>query len=113
MNQNDKKICVVGLGYIGLPTAALLVNRGYDMHGIDVIQSTIDTINSENIHIVEPGLDNILAVEPNVEDLTEFDIVEHNDFLEQADVITFLVGHQEFKELDIKSNLDFCGVLNG
>lgn len=57
MNQNNKKICVIGLGYIGLPTAALLANRGYDVHGVDVVQSTVDTINKGNIHIVEPGLD--------------------------------------------------------
>ena len=56
MNQS-KKICVIGLGYIGLPTAALLANRGYDVHGVDVVQSTVDTINDGNIHIVEPGLD--------------------------------------------------------
>lgn len=52
-----KKICVVGLGYIGLPTAALLANRGYDIHGVDVVQSTVDTINNGEIHIVEPELD--------------------------------------------------------
>jgi UDP-N-acetyl-D-mannosaminuronic acid dehydrogenase len=52
-----KKICVVGLGYIGLPTAALLANRGYEVHGVDVVQTTIDTINRGEIHIVEPELD--------------------------------------------------------
>jgi len=56
MNQS-KKICVIGLGYIGLPTAALLANRGYKVYGVDVVQSTIDTINNGDIHIVEPGLD--------------------------------------------------------
>ena len=56
MNQN-KKICVIGLGYIGLPTAALLANRGYEVHGVDVVQSTVDTINRGEIHIVEPELD--------------------------------------------------------
>ncbi|MGJ0308757.1 UDP-N-acetyl-D-mannosamine dehydrogenase [Aliarcobacter cryaerophilus] len=56
MNQN-KKICVIGLGYIGLPTAALLANRGYDVHGVDVVKSTLDTINQGKIHIVEPELD--------------------------------------------------------
>lgn len=53
----DKKICVIGLGYIGLPTAALLANRGYQIHGVDVVQSTVDTINRGQIHIVEPDLD--------------------------------------------------------
>jgi UDP-N-acetyl-D-mannosaminuronic acid dehydrogenase len=52
-----KKVCVIGLGYIGLPTAALLANRGYAVHGTDVVQETVDTINRGEIHIVEPELD--------------------------------------------------------
>ena len=52
-----QKVCVVGLGYIGLPTAALLANKGYKVHGVDVVQSTVDTINQGKIHIVEPELD--------------------------------------------------------
>ena len=52
-----KKICVIGLGYIGLPTASLLANKGYDVHGVDVVQSTVDIINRGEIHIVEPELD--------------------------------------------------------
>jgi len=55
--NNYKKVCVVGLGYIGLPTAALLANRGYEVYGVDVVQSTVDTINRGEIHIVEPELD--------------------------------------------------------
>lgn len=53
----NKKICVIGLGYIGLPTASLLANRGYQIHGVDVVQSTVDIINRGEIHIVEPDLD--------------------------------------------------------
>lgn len=53
----NKKICVIGLGYIGLPTSALLANRGFEVHGVDVMQSVVDTINQGNIHIVEPELD--------------------------------------------------------
>ncbi|KLD99973.1 UDP-N-acetyl-D-mannosamine dehydrogenase [Aliarcobacter butzleri L350] len=56
MNMN-KKVCVIGLGYIGLPTAALLANKGYEVHGVDVVQSTVDTINRGEIHIIEPELD--------------------------------------------------------
>ena len=55
-----KDICVVGLGYIGLPTAALLANNGYNVHGVDVVQSTVDTINQGKIHIVEPGLEDFV-----------------------------------------------------
>ena len=51
------KICVIGLGYIGLPTAALLANKGYEVHGVDVVESTVETINRGEIHIVEPELD--------------------------------------------------------
>ena len=55
-----KDICVIGLGYIGLPTAALLANNGYNVHGVDVIQATVDTINQGKIHIVEPGLEDFV-----------------------------------------------------
>ena len=51
------KICVMGLGYIGLPTAALLANKGFEVEGVDINESIVKTINDGNIHIVEPGLD--------------------------------------------------------
>jgi len=47
----------MGMGYIGLPTAALLANRDYQVHGVDINQHTIDIINRGEIHIVEPELD--------------------------------------------------------
>lgn len=46
----------MGLGYIGLPTAALLASKGYKIHGVDVVQSVVNTINQGKIHIVEQGL---------------------------------------------------------
>lgn len=52
-----KNICVIGLGYIGLPTASLLATKGYTVHGVDVSQKVVDTINQGKIHIVEPDLD--------------------------------------------------------
>ncbi|HIP13444.1 MAG TPA: UDP-N-acetyl-D-mannosamine dehydrogenase [Arcobacter sp.] len=63
--MQDKKICVIGLGYIGLPTAALLANRGYDVHGVDVVQSTVDIINRGETHIVEPELDTFVKAAVN------------------------------------------------
>ncbi|MCF7914820.1 MAG: UDP-N-acetyl-D-mannosamine dehydrogenase [Spirochaetaceae bacterium] len=57
MNNSIKDICVLGLGYIGLPSAALLANRGYRVYGVDVVENVVDTINEGNIHIVEPDLD--------------------------------------------------------
>jgi UDP-N-acetyl-D-mannosaminuronic acid dehydrogenase len=48
---------VVGLGYIGLPTAALLADRGYQVRGVDTRRDVVDTINRGEIHIHEPDLD--------------------------------------------------------
>jgi UDP-N-acetyl-D-mannosaminuronic acid dehydrogenase len=55
--MKNKKICILGLGYIGLPTAALLANNGYIVHGVDILEDTVDIINKGEIHIVEPNLD--------------------------------------------------------
>jgi len=50
-------VCVIGLGYIGLPTAALLATNGYDVVGVDLSGHAVETINQGKIHIVEPDLD--------------------------------------------------------
>jgi UDP-N-acetyl-D-mannosaminuronic acid dehydrogenase len=52
-----RRICVVGLGYTGLPTAAVLASRGYEVHGVEVKPKAVETINSGRAHIVEPDLD--------------------------------------------------------
>lgn len=52
-----KKICVFGLGYIGLPTASILATKGYSVLGVDVNSDVVETINRGKIHIVEPDLD--------------------------------------------------------
>lgn len=57
MSIPAKTVCVIGLGYIGLPTAALLAGKGYQVIGIDVNPKTVETINKGQIHIVEPDLD--------------------------------------------------------
>lgn len=53
----NKKVCVVGLGYIGLPTASFLGAKGYRVTGVDAAPHVVDTINRGEIHIVEPDLD--------------------------------------------------------
>lgn len=55
--MSKKTVCVVGLGYIGLPTAALLASNGYHVVGVDLNAHAVDTINQGRIHIVEPDLD--------------------------------------------------------
>ena len=51
------EIVVVGLGYIGLPTAALIASNKIRVHGVDINPEVVGTINKGEIHIVEPELD--------------------------------------------------------
>lgn len=53
-------VSVIGLGYIGLPTAAMFAAYGKNVTGVDVNQETVDTINRGEVHIVEPDLDAIV-----------------------------------------------------
>lgn len=63
MMENSGKIDAVfmGLGYIGLPTAAFAASKGLNILGVDINQSVVDTINEGKIHIIEPGLEEIVA----------------------------------------------------
>ncbi|MGH6619399.1 MAG: nucleotide sugar dehydrogenase, partial [Alphaproteobacteria bacterium] len=53
----NRTVCVVGLGYIGLPTASFLGTKGYRVIGVDAQAHVVETINRGEIHIVEPDLD--------------------------------------------------------
>ncbi len=55
--KNFSKISVIGLGYIGLPTAAIFASRKVKVIGVDVNAKTVEIINKGEIHIVEPDLD--------------------------------------------------------
>ncbi len=52
---------MMGLGYIGLPTAALIASQGTRVHGVDINQQVVDTINAGKIHIVEPSLEKTVS----------------------------------------------------
>lgn len=54
-----KKISVLGLGYIGLPTACMLANNGFEVLGVDIDEEIINKLNSERLHIEEPELEKI------------------------------------------------------
>ena len=58
--EKNLSVVMVGLGYIGLPTAALIASRGLHVTGVDVHQHVVDTINKGQIHIVEPDLDGLV-----------------------------------------------------
>jgi len=58
--ENKPSVVMMGLGYIGLPTAALIASRGLKVTGVDIHQRVVDTINKGEIHIVEPDLDGLV-----------------------------------------------------
>lgn len=57
MKYNFKSLCVIGLGYIGLPTAATFASNGLKVTGVDVNPHAVNMINQGKVHIVEPDLD--------------------------------------------------------
>jgi UDP-N-acetyl-D-mannosaminuronic acid dehydrogenase len=56
----DHQVAVIGLGYIGLPTAALLASYGWSVCGVDVSQKVVDTVNAGGVHIEERDLDKLV-----------------------------------------------------
>lgn len=51
-----KKMCVVGLGYIGLPTAVMFADHGFNVLGVDINEEAVNQLNNKQLHIEEPGL---------------------------------------------------------
>lgn len=54
------RVQFIGLGYIGLPTAALVAHKGVRVHGVDVNPHVVETVNQGKIHIAEPGLESVV-----------------------------------------------------
>ena len=59
--MKNTEVVVVGLGYIGLPTAALIAGGGTQVYGVDINQKVVDTVNKGEIHIVEPSLGEVVS----------------------------------------------------
>ena len=58
--EHKPSVVMMGLGYIGLPTAALIASRGLQVTGVDIREEVVATINQGKIHIVEPDLDGLV-----------------------------------------------------
>lgn len=58
--MNNQDVVIIGMGYIGLPTAALISSNNINVLGVDINKEVVDTINKGKIHIVEPELDSIV-----------------------------------------------------
>jgi len=89
--MNLRRICVLGLGYIGLPTAATFATHGLQVVGVDINPHVIETLQAGNIHIHEPGLRNVveaaltsgkLTVSPKPEEADAFLIAVPTPFYE-------------------------------
>lgn len=76
---------MIGLGYIGLPTAAVMAGKGIKVTGIDINQNVVNTINKGEIHIVEPELDTL------VKDVVEKGMLTAQTKVERSDVFLIAV----------------------
>ena len=94
------KVCMIGLGYIGLPTAAVLASRKVRVVGVDINQKAVDIINRGEIHIVEPELD--ILVQATVKE----GYLRATTAPEKADVFIMAVP-TPFKGEDHEPNLDY------
>lgn len=106
MKRNFTNISVIGLGYIGLPTAAMFASNNIKVLGVDINQHVIDTINSGKIHIVEPGLDKIVNEAVNQGYLRAANKPEEADAFLIAVPTPFGCGHEpdlKFVEAAAKS----------
>jgi len=60
IKSHQVQVCVLGLGYIGLPTASMFATHGLDVLGVDVNQDVVEILNQGDIHLEEPGLKTIV-----------------------------------------------------
>lgn len=77
--MKKKTVCVIGLGYIGLPTAALLANKGFSVVGVDVNEEIVSTINKGKIHIAEADLGTFVKLAVSAGHLKAFNKVQLSD----------------------------------
>jgi UDP-N-acetyl-D-mannosaminuronic acid dehydrogenase len=77
--KKNKKICVIGLGYIGLPTAALIAKKGFCVAGVDINKKVVSTINQGKIHIIEPDLEKYVKSAISKGKLKAYNKVQRSD----------------------------------
>ena len=98
--QMFNKVSVIGLGYIGLPTAAVIASKNIEVIGVDINKHIVNTVNKGCIHIVEPGLENI------VKQTIQRGLLRA--YLEPQEADAFLITvPTPFKGVDYEPNLDY------
>lgn len=89
-----KTLCIIGLGYIGLPTATLFASRKFAVVGVDVVPEVVETINQGRIHIVEPELDMLVHAAVTAGYLRATTVPEAADVFMIAVPTPFSDGHK-------------------
>ena len=96
-----KKVSVIGLGYIGLPTAAMFASRKLEVVGVDINEKAVDTINRGDIHIVEPDLDIVVHAAVNEGYLKATTVAEQADAFLIAVPTPFKESNSETPQPDL------------
>ena len=100
------KVSVIGLGYIGLPTSALMASHGIEVVGVDINQNIVDIVNKGKIHIVEPGLDILVRTSVKARHLRATISLEKSDAFMIAVPTPFKGDHEpdlSYVELAVKT----------
>ena len=111
-----EKISVLGMGYIGLPTACMLANSGFEVLGIDIDEEIINKLNSGKLHIEEPELEKIfssafennrlrVSLEPEISDVFIIAVPTPLDQRNKADLSYVISAANKIKEKIKKGNL--------
>ena len=94
MTHKSPKVTMIGLGYIGLPTAAVIASNKIEVIGVDLSKNVVNTINEGRIHIVEPALDGL------VKKVVDEGYLRASDKCEESDVFVVAVP-TPFKENNV------------
>ena len=77
--MSKKTVCVIGLGYIGLPTGALIANKGFLVSGIDTNKELVSNINEGKIQIIENGLSEFVKSAVTSGQFKAYDEIQSSD----------------------------------
>lgn len=96
-------VAVIGTGYVGLTTAAILANAGYRVHALDIDEAKIETIRSGKSHFYEPGLTPLVASALKADTLHP--TTDYSEAVSRADIVISCVGTPD--NPDGSPNLDY------
>ena len=99
--DNLPRVSVIGLGYIGLPTAAVIARAGMEVYGVDVSRAVVETINRGEIHIEEVDLDGL------VQGVVQRGLLRAGTEVQPADVFVIAVPTPFHKDADHTPDLSY------